>query len=109
FGVLGGSGGRGGLIEFHLGAGAGTLLLGGALRPEVGDHIGAVCAIERLAQAGLLVEVGLDDLNSLGGEFTRPARVGVAGEGPRSERTRPVGDDRPDEAAAPRRSRPRPQ
>jgi hypothetical protein len=36
----------------------------------------------------------------LGGEFARPARVGIAGQRPRSERTRRVGDDRPDQAAA---------
>jgi len=34
-GVLGGAGCRGGLIEFHLGAGAGPLLFGGALRQKL--------------------------------------------------------------------------
>jgi hypothetical protein len=105
FGVLGGAGRRGGLVEFYLGAGAGLLLFGCALRPKVGDHIGAVCAIEGLAQAGLVVEVCLDDLNPLRGEFTRPARVGIAGQRPRCERTRRVGEDRPDQTAALRTDR----
>jgi hypothetical protein len=34
----------------------------------------------------------------LRGEFTRPARVGVAGERPRGERTRRVGEDRTGQA-----------
>jgi hypothetical protein len=70
---------RGGLVEFHLGAGAGPFLFGGALRPEVGDHEGAVGAVEGLAQAGLVVEVRLDDLSPLRGQVTRPVRVGVPG------------------------------
>ena len=66
--------------------------------PEVGDHISAVGPVEGLAQAGLVAEVCLDDLNSMGGELTRLLGVGVARQRPRSERTRRVGEDRPDQA-----------
>jgi hypothetical protein len=105
FGVLGGARCRAGLVQFHLGAAAGLFLFGRALGPEVGDHIGAVGAVEGLAQSGLVVEVCLDDLNSLGGEFTRPLGAGIACQRPRSERTRRVGEDRPDQAAALRAGR----
>src|ERR1700756_3859177 len=62
--------------QFHLGSAAGPFLFGRAMGPEVGDHISAVGPVEGLAQAGLVVEVCLDDLNSMGGELTRLLGVG---------------------------------
>ena len=65
FGVPGGAGGRGGLVELHLGARAGLLLFGRARRPEVRHHVGAVGPAESLTQAALVIEVCLHDFSTI--------------------------------------------
>jgi hypothetical protein len=83
----------------------GLFLFGREMRPEEGDEVRAVRALEGARDAGRVVQVGGHHLGAQGRELTPLGRSGVARDGTDRKRTVAIRQDRAREAAALRAGR----
>src|SRR5262245_63072425 len=75
------------------------LLLAAEVLPEVGQTVRAVGAVERAPQAGLVVEIRLDDLGAAVGERPCCVLAGIARDRPERELAARIVEDRAREPA----------